>query len=428
MRPLLPLILFACKGGSPADDTGSPALDPPGEEVASSLSRDMSPDVDAATLAAHTASMRAFAFDLIHQVAGGDNLFTSPLSITSALAMTYAGAQGDTETQMASAMHFDLPEPALHQANNALDLALTGRQDEVDPDEGGVPFQLSIVNQLFGQTGYPFEADFLDTLALNYGAGLRLWDFVTDAEGGRLAINGWVEDVTEERIKDLLPPGSLSSNTKLVLVNAIYFKASWTVPFAKSLTEEEAFTTLAGASVTVPTMHGAVESAYGEGDGYAIADVPFVGDQLVMTVLVPEAGRFEEIRAAMNQETWDAAVDGMGEYEVVLALPRFSFSSAIELSSTLLALGMTDAFDPMVADFSGMSTASDLYISAVYHQAFIAVDEIGAEAAAATAVVMEDSAAPESRTLTVDRPFLFSIRDRPTGALLFLGQVVDPSG
>ena len=428
MLSLIPLLL-ACGGGkTPIDDTAAAAsLPPPGEEVASALSRDTSPDVDAATLAENTASMRAFAFDLLHRSAEEENLFTSPYSISIALAMTYAGAQGATETQMASAMHFDLPEADLHPAFNALDLALNGRADEVSAKEGGEPFQLHVVNQLFGQTGYSFEAPFLDTLALNYGAGLRLWDFQVDPEGGRTAINDWVESVTESRIEDLLPEGSISELTRLVLVNAIYFKASWTVPFEASATTGDAFTTLAGGTITTPTMHGVQETLYGSGDGYDVVDIPFVGSKLTMTLLVPEAGRFAEIRDGLDQAVWDAAINGMGTYEVTMAVPKFGFKSALDMVPPLKEMGMVDAFDPLVADFSGMSTQSDLYVAGIYHQAFIAVDELGAEAAAATAVVMNDESMPESATLVVDRPFLFAIRDRPTGALLFLGQVVDPS-
>lgn len=422
MLSLLPLLL-ACSSSS--DDSGSTGSmpEPPGQAVSSDLARDTDPDVDSATLAAHSASMRAFAFDLMSEVAAGDNLFTSPYSISVALAMTYAGANGSTGTQMAEALHLDLAEPELHQAFNALDLALQGRADEVDPDEGGEPFRLSIVNQLFGQVGYPFEDPFLDTLALNYGAGLRLLDFASDPEGNRVLINDWVESVTEERIEDLLPDGSITEYTKLVLVNAIYFKASWSAPFEASDTSDAAFSNLDGSSSTVPTMHGIQETLYADGDGWAVVDLPFVGEQLTMTLLVPDAGRFEAVRDGLDQASWDAALASMGTYMVDLAVPRFGFRSELDAVPPLAALGMVDAFDSNLADFSGMSTASELYISGIFHQAFIDVNETGAEAAAATAVVMSDESAPEYAELAIDRPFLFAIRDRPTGAVLFLGQV-----
>lgn len=427
MRLLLPLLL-ACNPKPDPDDTGVDNIpDPPGELVGSSLDRITDPDVDEATLLAHTASMRGFAFDLLHEAAGDENFFSSPLSISVALAMTYAGAEGATESQMASALHFDLPEPDLHAAFNALDLELEGRADEVDAEEGGVPFRLSIVNQLFGQTGFPFLDPFLDTLALNYGAGLRLLDFAADPDGNRVLINDWVMEATEDRIVDLLPEGSITDLTRLVLVNAIYFKASWSVPFEASDTTDDSFTTLAGSVVTVPTMHGTVETLYGSGEGYAVVDLPFVGEQLALTLLVPDAGRFVEVRDALDEVGWDAALDGMATYNVALAAPRFGFSSQLDVVPPLQALGMTDAFEMGLADLTGMNTESELYIGGIYHQAFIAVDEVGAEAAAATAVVVNDESAPEPAALTVDRPFLFAIRDRPTGTVLFLGQVVDPS-
>ena len=423
-----------------ADDTGNTGggtdggteqvIPPPGEAVDSDLARDTDPDVDTATLLAHTASMRAFALDLLHQADGGDNLFLSPYSISVALAMTYAGTNGATESQLGSAMHFDLPEAELHPAFNALDLTLAGRAAEVpEPDTGepGDAFELSLVNQLFGQTGYPFESPFLDTLALNYGAGMRLLDFQADPETSRSLINDWVEAVTQERIEDLLPPGSISDLTRLVLVNAIYFKASWWAPFEASATTDQPFSLLSGGTVTVPTMHGELETRFGSGDGFAVVDLPYVGEQLTMTLLVPDAGRFTELRDGLRVETLDAALADLTVHQVTLAVPKFSFRTELDVVPPLQALGVIDAFDPLLADLSGMSTASELYVSGVYHQAFVAVDEAGTEAAAATAVVVGDESEPPHAELIVERPFLFLIRDRPTGALLFLGQVVDPS-
>jgi serpin B len=410
------------------DDTGTELLPPPGEAVESEARRDTEPEVSDELLQAHTEDMRALALDLLHATADDDNLFTSPYSISVALAMTYAGARGDTESQMAEALHFDLPEAELHPAFNALDLALAERAEDIPEDSGEAEaFQLSVVNQLFGQTGYPFEAPFLDTLAVNYGAGMRLLDFEADPDGNRVLINDWVETVTQERIEELLPEGSITTYTKLVLVNAIYFKASWSAPFELEATSDEGFTTLAGGTVSVPTMHGEQETLYGTGDGFALVDLPYVGSQLTMTLLVPDEGRFVEVRDGLDVASLDAAISGMSEHAVDIAVPRWSFKSQLDLVPPLKTLGMVDAFDVNLADLSGMSTASQLYVSGVFHQAFVAVDEKGTEAAAATAVVVGDESEPERAELEVDRPFLFMIRDRPTGAVLFLGQVVDPS-
>lgn len=432
MSPFLASLLAACVGDDTGQDTELHPLEPPGELVASDAARDTSPDVSDVTLAAHAASMRAFSVDLLHQLAttgGEENLFCSPYSISVALAMTYAGAETTTEAQIADALHFDLPEAELHPAFNALDLELAQRPSQIEDTGGdpGDPFQLQLANQLFGQTGYPFEAPFLDTLAVNYGAAMRLLDFVSNPDGNRVLINDWVLAATEERIVDLLPPGSITSDTKLVLVNAIYFKASWAAPFDEADTTEDAFTALAGVAVTTPTMHGVERTLYAEGDGFAVVDVPYVGEALTMTLVVPEAGRYLEVRDALDSTTLDAALGGMKDTEVTLAVPRFEFRTALDLAPPLQALGMVDAFDPGLADFSGMSTTSDLFVGGVYHQAFVAVNEAGTEAAAATAVVVDDTSEPDHVTLTVDRPFLFLIRDRPTGAVLFLGQVVDPS-
>ncbi|MCK6507315.1 serpin family protein [Myxococcota bacterium] len=437
---LLALALALPLGCSPdPGDSGGPdggtdggtadLLPPPGEAVASDLARDTDPDVDTATLLAHTASMRAFAVDLLHRSAAEENLFLSPYSISVALAMTWAGTNGATEAQLTSALHFDLPEDQLHPAFNALDLALAGRADEVPVPETGDPgdaFALSLVNQLFGQAGYPFQAPFLDTLALHYGAGMRLLDFQADPEDCRGQINAWVEAVTQERIEDLLPPGSITDLTRLVLVNAIYFKASWWAPFEASATTDQAFTTLSGAEVSVPTMHGELETRYGAADGLAVVDLPYVGEQLTMTLVVPDAGRFTDVRDGLDAATLDEILASLSVYRVTLAVPRFSFRTALDVIPPLRELGVVDAFDPELADLSGMSTASELYVSGVFHQAFVAVDEAGTEAAAATAVVVGDESEPPHAELIVDRPFLFLIRDRPTGAVLFLGQVVDP--
>lgn len=417
----------AADGGA-AD--GGAELEPPGEEVASSVARETEPDASAADIAQLTADDADFGLALYRELAaeGDGNLFLSPHSISVALAMTYAGAEGATQTQMADALRFSLPEARLHPAFNALDWALQSRA-ELDPEiyEAGDGFRLSIVNQLFGQTGFSFEAAFLDTLALHYGAGLRLLDFATNAEGSRVLINDWVEAVTEERIVDLLPEGSISEYTRLVLVNAIYFKASWQAPFDPVDTAPASFSTLGGGTVTADTMHGSVMSRCGAGEGYAVAELPYVGDALTMTLLVPDVGRFGEVEAALDGEALQAALSGLEACLLTVAMPKFSFRHAFNAKDPLIALGMVDAFGGE-ADFSGVTTADALSIGGVYHQAFVALDEEGTEAAAATAVVEDGTGVPEEVTLTVDRPFLFLIRDAPTGAVLFLGRVADPTG
>ncbi len=412
------LVLFlACSGRIP---------DPPGELAASTVSRDTNPAVDTATLASLTESNRAFALDLYGELAEADedNLFLSPHSISLAFVMTYAGAEGETATELSDALHYDLEEPELHAAFNALDLELATRS-EVEGQRGD-GFELTILNQLFGQNGFGFEPDYLDTLALNYGAGLRLLDFAADPEAARGEINDWVLDATNDRIEDLLPAGSISALTRLVLANAIYFRASWSEPFEESQTRDEDFALLDGSSASVSTMHGSADGFYAEGEGWILGELPYVGGEVAMGVLVPDAGRFGEIEDAMDAAFVDAAVDQLAPASLAVALPKFTFEYDVALKPTLEALGVSTAFDER-ADFSGITTEADLFVSDAFHKAFVAVDEEGTEAAAATAVVVNAlSAGPKPADLTVDRPFVFWIRDRPTGALLFLGRVTDP--
>lgn len=411
---LLALALAACGGQTPAA---------PGEEARSSLDRDLDPDVSAAQVASLTESNRRFAFDLYQEIrAASDNVFISPHSISIALAMTYAGAEGNTEAEMAEALHFDLPEPTLHQAFNRLDLDLDARSEVAV--ENGDPPVLEVVNATWGQTGYPFEAPYLDLLAVNYGAAMNLLDFGADPEGSRTQINDWVEQVTRDRIQDLLPAGSITSATRLVLTNAVYFKGSWVTPFEPANTREEPFETLSGGTVSPPTMHGSLRVPYADLDGFALAELPFGGEEIALQLLVPDEGRFEEIEASLDQESYDAAVAAMSQHDVTLAVPKFTIKEPLDLVPPLKALGMVDAFGP--ADFDGISEGGGLAITDVVHQGFLDVNEEGAEAAAATAVVLGESAAPVA-TLTVDRPFLVTIVDRPTGALLFLGRVADPT-
>ncbi len=424
---LATLVALGCVSTDPTatDDTDADvAIVPPGERVASSRARESSPAATSADIEALTEGNRAFAVDLYHELATpSENLFFSPHSVSVALAMTWAGAGGVTETEMADTLRTTLPEETTHAAFNALDLALDSRA-ALPEDAEGDGFELSIVNQTFGQSGFAFEAPFLDVLASQYDAAMHLLDFSSDPEGSRVAINEWVESVTNTRIVDLLPAGSISAATRLVLTNAIYFKASWSVPFASSATTDDPFTLLDGTAVTVPTMHGQLDSICASGAGWTAASLPYVGEQLDMVLIVPDAGTFSAFEASFEGSTLDAVLGGMDRCALTLAMPRLNLRTEADLVPALGALGMPSAFDPVTSDFSGMSSTADLTVTGVFHQAFVAIDEEGTEAAAATAVVIDEDSVPEPVTLTVDRPFLFVVRDRPTGAVLFLGRVV----
>ena len=369
----------------------------------------------------------AFAFDLYQAIREkGGNLFYSPYSISLALAMTYTGARNLTEQQMADTLRFALDQSKLHPAFNNLDLELASRGEGAGgKDEEG--FRLNIVNEIWGQKDYEFRNEFLDVLAENYGAGLRLLDFINAPEESHITINDWVSDQTEGRIEDLIPQGVIDAMTRLVLTNAIYFNAAWLNPFNEDITDDGAFYLLDGVEVTVPMMMQTDSFGYAEGAGYQAVELPYDGRELSMVILLPDTGEFGEFEGSLDAELVDTVTNDLIYKEVALTMPKFEFESEFSLADTLAAMGMPVAFTG-AADFSGMTGNRDLFIAEVLHKAFVSVDEAGTEAAAATAVVMNLTAAPgEPFEVTLDRPFIFLIRDIETGAVLFVGRVVNPS-
>ena len=280
----------------------------------------------------------AFSLDLYHQLRMlPGNLFYSPYSISSALAMTYAGAEGQTAEEMASVFHFSLAEDQLHSAFNALDQYLTGLADVELPKDQGDPFQLNIANAIWGQKDFHFENDFLDTLAINYGAGLRLLDYVLKPDESRKIINDWVSDETREKIQDLIPQGAINSDTRLVLSNAIYFKAAWLEPFEESYTEDGIFHGLDDADQIVQMMsHGSDPGLlYYRGEGFQAVALPYIGGQVSMLVLVPDAGEFSTFESGLSQEILDEVINGMVYTSLRLRFPKFEFESEISLANTL---------------------------------------------------------------------------------------------
>jgi serpin B len=398
--------------------------------ITSEKQRDTAPVVPVAEMAELVAGSSAFALDLYQQlIPGSSNLFYSPYSIALALAMTYAGARGETEQELAETLHFSLSQDRLHPAFNALDLQLR-QSGQGMPDIKEKGFRLNIANALWGQQGHEFLALFLDTLAENYGAGLNLLDFASAPEVSRLAINEWVSEQTEEKIQDLLPAGAIDTMTRLVLTNAIYFKAAWLTPFRERNTEDGLFYPLEGEPISVPMMQQTELFAYGEGEGFQALELPYNGRELSMVILLPELGKFEAFEQDLSATRLQDIVQKLTISRIALTMPRFKFESRFELASVLAKMGMPSAFSDQ-ADFSGMDGGDTLQISDVLHQAFVAVDEEGTEAAAATAVIMRTKAMPirvEPIAFTVDRPFVFFIRDIATGTILFIGRVVDPQG
>ncbi len=381
------------------------------------------PQSDAAAVVAYVEENSRFALDLFHELrAGNDNIFFSPHSLNVALMMTYAGARENTAAQMAQVLGFDPEDELIHDKLNALDLHLAGLGAD-DPEA----FRLSVVNAAWGQENYTFLDGYLDVLAMQYGAGMYLLDFFADPEGSREIINDWVEQMTENRIEDLLPENSITPDTRLVLTNAIYFKADWEFPFEKDMTHPASFARLNGSTVSVEMMaRDKCDVYYRENDDFQMVELPYKGEDTAMVILLPKEGRFEDVQDGLDAEFLFEQVALMENQTVIVSVPKFSFDFDASMKTPLMELGMVDAFTPFGADFSGMNGDTSLFIMDVVHKAFVAVDEKGTEAAAASGVIIGDTSAP-MYSITVNRPFFFFIRDRVYGTILFFGRVMDPT-
>lgn len=416
-----------CGGKSPVDETKNDGEDPSTEVLRSEKARKTSLSASDVRLDDLVRGNSAFALDLYGTLREREgNLFYSPHSISVALAMMYAGARGETARQMEEVLRFQLSPDQLHPAFNVLDLALSSRGENSGSQERG-EFRLNIANAIWGQKGFAFLPDFLDELAENYGAGMRSVDFIRDPETSRTAINDWVADRTEEKIKDLIPEGVIDILTRLVLSNAIYFNAAWHLPFDGKNTSTDSFYLLGGHRVDVPMMwqDEVFNFAWHEAYQAQVVELLYKGREISMIIFLPAQGEFERFESLLTSDLVSEMLKGMSPLRLRLSIPSFELQSGFELSQTLAGMGMPDAFRVKVADFSGMTDKDDnLYCSAVFHKAFVKVNERGTEAAAATGVVIAtESAVP---TFTANRPFIFFIRDIPTDAILFVGRVMDP--
>lgn len=377
----------------------------------------------------------AFAAGLYARLAQEEgNLFFSPSSIRTALAMTYAGAGGDTAKQMASTLHFTLDSAKLHPALAEL-ISQLNHPGTANGSDGKdiAAYDLVVSNALWGQKGFAFKPDFLGLVKARYGAPLGLVDFKSDTEAARKTINDWVAGKTKDKIKDLIAPGILDDLTRLVLTNAIYFKSNWAEKFAKEATAAGPFKLSADKPVTVPMMHRQGRYGYAENDEFQTLEMPYRLNDLSMIVLLPKkVDGLAGLEKMLVGDGLAKCLKGLKSQNVKVTFPKFKCTREFRLDKTLQALGMPDAFNPDKADFSGMTSEDKLFISAVVHKAFVAVDEEGTEAAAATAVVMARAAnghAPsEPKTFTADHPFVFIIKHNKTGAILFMGRVADPRG
>jgi serpin B len=382
---------------------------------------------------------------LVKRPEGKANALLSPYSIQSALAMTFAGAAGDTHAEMARVLHYAGDEAELHRSFAALQQALaevakkTAERAENARKYGGPsePVTLTIANRLFGQKGYEFRQPFLALVRDTYGAPFQAMDFIQNTSAARREINTWVEDQTRQRIRDLIPADGINRDTRLVLVNAIYLKAPWAEEFSTNMTKLRPFHLNGGATQDVPTMERQDRFGFAERDGYRVVTVPYSGNDIQFLILLPDAvDGLAALEAKLRPHDLKTAATS-GTADVKLQLPKFKLEPPLlRLSEALIGLGMKSAFDKPEgsANFDRMAPRKPddyLKISEVFHKTFLELDEKGTEAAAATAVTMMRVASfagkkPEPIQVRVDRPFLFAIQHRPSGACLFLGRVTNP--
>ncbi len=397
-----------------AAPSAAPAVDPPSKEAMQKLAK----------------STNKFGIDLFKKVSETqkENLVVSPASVSTALTMTWGGAKNETAAQMKKVLAFEGEPASIMETSGKLAASLTSSSR---------PVTFRIANQLFGEKTYTFDAGYLASTEKAFGAPIERVDFIEGFEPARVHINGWVEGKTEKRIKDLIPPRGVDADTRLVLVNTIYFLGDWSEPFEKDSTRPMAFQTSASKKLDVPTMNRTGSYKIASKDGVTALELPYKGGDMSMMIIVPDA--VDGIAAAQKKLTAESIADlasAMQPERVWASIPKFEVNPAesVPLKDVLSALGMPIAFDREKADFTGIANppakADRLVISQVFHKAFIKVDEKGTEAAAATSVNMAraGSAAPaKPREFKADRPFLFVIRDNASGLVLFMGRVTNPA-
>ena len=410
---MLALLFLAAAGAINSLEAQTPAGSPP---VSS----------DKPAVASIAECTNQFTFDLYSRLrADHGNLFCSPASLYTALAMTAAGAAGETATELARTLHVPGSRQQLDEAMHAL--LASWKSGDKKPG-----FRLSVANRLWAQAGERFLPAYLAVTRTDYGAELAPLDFANHVDEARQTINKWVEDQTEGKITDLILTPSQLTGARLVLTNAVYFKGNWAEPFRKDMTKEEDFHLSGQPSVKASLMHTRHHFRYASVDGVQLLELPYVGDSLSLIALLPEKqDGLPGLEARLTLGNWQKWMNGLVSQQVIVSLPRFKTTSQFELKPLLEAMGIGSAFDPRAADFSGMTGDRTLYMSAVLHKAYVDVNEEGTEAAAATGVVMRATAVrlPQRppAVFRADHPFLFVIQDNRNGAILFLGRVADPT-
>jgi len=370
-----------------------------------------------------------FALDYYSKLKNKDssNIFFSPLSISSALAMTYEGARGQTAKEIQSVFYFPKDDDLRRTEYAAIFNKLNERNKK---------YKLSTANALWAQKNYPFLKEYLDGVKKYYGGKATNLDFEKDPEGSRITINNWVEDQTNDKIKDLIPSGSINASIGLVLTNAIYFKGEWVKQFNETETRDENFRISKNNSVKVPMMQRTDEEAkfnYAENDKLQILEMPYSGEELSMLILLPKNDDLTTLENLLSAKKLSAWKKDLENQRVKIFIPKFKFETKYFMADDLKSMGMPTAFNWPGADFSGMDGTKELFISKVIHQAFIEINEEGTEAAAATAVFMEDGAAPGVKLpskipiFRADHPFIFLIQEKSSENILFMGRVVNPT-
>ncbi len=384
-----------------------------GDGMSPSISQSFSPIIE---------GNNRFALELYRLYSGKykeDNIFFSPFSITSAFSMLYEGARGKTAEEIAKVFHFPTSGDVRRQGFSALYREM---------NKPGKKYELSLANALWVQSGYSFLKEYISVIRKYYGGKATNVDFRGDPEGSRQVINKWVEEKTREKIKDLLPKGSVTSLTRLVITNAIYFKGLWVFPFDKRKTTDADFKITPGKSVKVKMMSlpRPQRFNYAETDDLQILEMPYEGEELSMLVLLPKDYSIEKLEKSLNWENLDRWRGMLQSREVTVYFPRFKMERKYAMVDDLMKMGMKSAFDPAKADLSGLTGKRDLYVTSVYHQAYVEVNEEGTEAAGATGIVVGRTAVEKRIIFRADHPFIFLIQDRKTGNILFIGRVHNP--
>ncbi len=368
-------------------------------------------------------SVNQFAVDLYRQLAAEEgNLFFSPTSISTALAMTWVGAAGETAKETGAVLHLDTNREKVLADYSQLLKGLAGSDST---------YTLNVANRLWGQNSYPFNSNYKSAIQNYFGGGFEAVDFLNKPNEERQAINQWVADHTENKIQNLLPNGTINSDTRLVLTNAVYFQGNWVLPFPENQTRDRDFHTAGGSLVQTPTMRLKKSLSYYSDDSLAMVALPYKGDDLEFIVVLPhELDGLSQIEKDLHSTSLQAHIDAMQARKMDVFLPRLNLAQSFKMNSVLQLLGMNEAFSPQKADFSGMSDKGGLFISSVVHKSFLKVDEKGTEAAAATGVSIAVTSMPspsdQPTRFMADHPFLFMIRQKDTGTILFMGRLDNP--